>query len=200
MAVLPPVPEYRERYSVFEVTDHENKAENQDMPEWVNRYTDEGISGLENMPEYNGSYIFIGKQQGNNLDSLGLWANGFSIERDFSRLVSARIQARFIKSSTGNPAEEFGRYFENVIKNISDTIFTGAQQGGSFWMKKRIFGDDGLTPEGETYECLVLVSIKKDILERQINIILRTTRPEMPPTKEQASASSRLRINFFDGF
>jgi hypothetical protein len=200
MAVLPLVPEYKEESRTFEIIDYEKTAENTDMPEWVGRYINEGISGIEAMPEYENSYIFVGKQQGNNLDSLRLWARGFSIERDFSRLVAARIQVRFFNASAGNPADEFGHYFENVIKNISDAVFSGAEQEESFWVKKKIPQEGGLTPEGYIFEYYIPIHINKDALKKQINIILRTTRTDIPPTKEQASASSRLRIGFFNTF
>jgi hypothetical protein len=202
---LGPVPEYREKTSVTEVIDHENAAKPgadfpTDMPEWVIRYISAGISGIEDLPEYADSYVFIGKQRGNNLDSLKLWAGNFSLDRDFPRLVSARIQDRFTGFANGNPAEEFGRYFEQVVKNSTDTAFSGAMQEGSFWIKKRNFEDDGLTPAGETYEYYILTMITKAALEKQINLLLITTRTDLPPTREQSAAAMRLRLNFFNGF
>jgi hypothetical protein len=201
MVRLGPVPEYREKNSAIEVIDHENAAAlPADMPEWVIRYVSAGISGIESLPEYADSYVFIGKQRGSNLDSLKLWAGSFSLDRDFPRLVSARMQARFTEFAAGNPAEEFGRYFEQVVKNSTDTTFNGAMQEGSFWIKKRIFEDDGLTPAGETYEYYVLTRITREVLERQINLLLITTRPDLPPTREQSAAAMRLRLSFYNGF
>jgi hypothetical protein len=192
---LGPVPEYREPNSVFEVIDHEDA-----MPEWVIQYTSAGISGIEGLREYADSYVFIGKQQGSNLDSLKLWADSFSLDRDFPRLVSARIQARFSGFAGGNPGEEFGRYFERVVKNATDTAFSGAIQESSFWIKKRILGDDELTFPGETYEYYILIRIPKEALEKQINLLLITTRTDLPPTRDQSAAAMRLRLSFYDGF
>jgi hypothetical protein len=208
VVILGPVPEYREQNSIIEVIDHENITRDErgtivsedDMPQWVVRYISTGIAGIEALPEYEDSYVFVGKQTGNNLDSLKLWANGFSIDRDFPRLVSARVQARFSGFARGNPGEEFGRYFEAVIKNFSDTAFSEASQGSSFWIKKRNFGDDGLTPVGESYEYFILIRISKVALEKQIDLLLITTRPEIPPTREQSAAAMRLRLNFYQGF
>jgi hypothetical protein len=206
--LLGPVPEYRQQNSIIEVIDHENITRDSggtivsedDMPQWVIRYINTGITGIETLPEYEESYVFVGKQTGNNLASLKLWANGFSVDRDFPRLVAARVQARFSAFARGNPGEEFGRYFEGVIKNLSDTTFTRAHRESSFWIKKRNFGDDGLTPVGESYEYFILIGIGKEALEEQINLLLITTRPEIPPTRDQSAAAMRLRLNFYEGF
>ncbi|MDR3168033.1 MAG: hypothetical protein LBT93_08815, partial [Treponema sp.] len=84
MVLLGPVPEYRERSSIIEVIDHENITRDgrgtivseDNMPQWVVRYISTGITGIETLPEYEDSYVFVGKQTGNNLESLKLWATG----------------------------------------------------------------------------------------------------------------------------
>jgi hypothetical protein len=192
---LGPVPAYQERNSIAEIIDHES-----DMPEWVSRYVGAGAAGIETLPEYAGRYVFIGRQIGNSLEPLRLWEEGFSVERDFPRLVSARIQERFIAGGNGNPGDEYGRYFEAVVKNASDTAFQGAARESSFWLKKRIFAEDGISPGGEIYEYLIMISIDREILQEQINMLLITARPDKPPTREQSAASMRLRLNFYDGF
>jgi hypothetical protein len=192
---LGPIPAYQERNSIAEIIDYEN-----DMPEWVSRYVNAGLAGVEALPEYEGRYVFVSRQTGNSLGPLRLWAAGFSVERDFPRLVSARIQERFITGSSGNPGDEYGRYFETVIKNASDAGFPGASPEGSFWSKKRIFAEDGISPEGEVYEYLIMASIDREALQQQINMLLITARPDKLLTKEQSAASMRLRLNFYDGF
>jgi hypothetical protein len=192
---LGPLPAYQERHSITEILDHEN-----DMPEWASRYIDAGCAGIEALPEYAGSYAFVGRQAGISLEPLRLWAAGFSVERDFPRLVSARIQERFLAGGNGNPADEYGRYFETVVKNASDAAFEGASRQGSFWVKKRIFGDDGISPVEDVYEYLIMILIDQEILRQQINIILITARPDKLPSRDQLAAAMRLRLNFYDGF
>jgi hypothetical protein len=216
-ALLGPVTEYEERNGVIEVIGYENaeapptEPENAapavlpvglpaEMPEWVARYISTGTTGIETLPEYANRYVFIAKQTGGSLDSLKLWTKGFSLDRDFSRLVSARIQARFSGVAGGNPGEVFGRYFEEVVKNAANANFTGASLEGRFWIKKRISGDDGSTPPGETFEYYILVSIEKETLENQINLLLMTTQSDLPPTREQSAATVRLKTNFYTGF
>jgi hypothetical protein len=192
---LGPIPVYRERNSIAEIIDYES-----DMPEWVNRYITAGREGIEALPEYTGRYVFVSRQIGNSLGPLRLWAAGFSLERDFPRLVSARIQERFITGGNGNPGDEYGRYFETVVKNASDTAFPGASRESSFWIKKRIFAEDGTSPAEEVYEYLIITSIGRETLQRQINMLLITARSDKPLTREQSAASMRLRLNFYEGF
>jgi hypothetical protein len=205
--LLGPVPEYRERNSIIEVIDHENAGNGnaEGMPEWAARYVSSGAAGIEALGEYAGRYVFIGKQTGNSLDALRLWAAGFSVSQDFSRLVSARVQARFNRSAGGNPGEEFGRYFETVVKNSADATFIGAAQEDSFWIKKRMFDDDGISPTGEAFEYFILTSIGRETLEAQINQILSAAQPtpaeeDPAPTRDQSAAAARLRGSFFEGF
>jgi hypothetical protein len=192
---LGPMPAYQERNSITEIIDYEN-----DMPEWVSRYNSAGLAGIEALPEYADRYVFISRQIGNSLEPLLLWAAGFSVERDFPRLVSARVQERFIADSGGNPGDEYGGYFEAMVKSASDTAFQGASREGSFWIKKRIFEDDGVSPAGEVYEYLIMTSIDRETLQRQINMLLITTRPDKPLVGKQSAASMRLRLNFYEGF
>jgi hypothetical protein len=192
---LGPVQAYQERNSIAEIIDYEN-----DLPEWVARYAATGLEGVETLPEFEGRYVFISRQAGTSLEPLKLWATGFSLERDFPRLVSARIQARFILGGNGNPGDEYGRYFEAAVKNASDFTFEGPALEDRFWVKKRIFADDGLSPVGEAYEYLIMTSVDKETLRRQIDMLLTTTRANEPSSREQAAASMRLRLNFYEGF
>jgi hypothetical protein len=192
---LGPAPAYQEKNSIAEIIDYEN-----DMPEWVSRYNSAGLAGIEALPEYAGRHIFVSRQIGHSLEPLQLWAAGFSTERDAPRLVSARIQERFVADSGGNPGDTYGRYFEAVVKNASNAGFQEASREGSFWIKKRIYEDDGISPAGEIYEYLIMISIDKETLRQQISMMLITTRPDKPLTKEQSAASMRLRLNFFEGF
>jgi hypothetical protein len=192
---LGPVPEYQEKNTVAEIIDQEK-----DMPEWASRYVSSGSAGVEDLPEYADRYVFVGRQVGNSLGPLRLWAAGFSVERDFPRLVAARIQQRFVAGGKGNPGDAYGRYFEAVVKNASDTAFQGASREGSFWLKKRFFAEDGTSPAGEVYEYLIMTSIDRETLQKQINMLLITARPDKPPTREQSAASMRLRLSFYEGF
>jgi hypothetical protein len=192
---LGPAPEYRREERLAEVIDHEDA-----MPQWAIRYLEAGVEGVETLPEYGDSYVFIDRQAGSSLEALRLWAAGFSVERDFSRLVASRIQKRFVAGSDGNPAEEYGRYFETVVKSASGIVFQGAVREGGFWVKKRIFEEDGVSPAEDVYEYLIMASAGREALRQQIDMLLITARPDKPATRDQSAASMRLRLNFFEGF
>jgi hypothetical protein len=192
---LGPVPAYQESARSAEIIDRE-----EDMPEWALRYVDTGVAGIEALPEYGDRYVFIGRQTGSSLEPLLLWAAGFSVERDFPRLVSARIQARFVAGGGGNPGEEYGRYFEAVVKNAADASFEGVSREGGCWVKKRILEGDGAGPAGELYEYFIMTSVDRETLQRQITMLLITTRPDKPLSREQSAASMRLRLDFYEGF
>jgi hypothetical protein len=203
VVILGPVPENREQVdavAVTEVIDHERAAGEGAMPEWVARYVRAGIGGIESLPEYAGRYVFIGKQGGSNLTALQLWAEDFKADRDFPRLVTARILAQFTRLGEGNPGEVFGRYFDGVIQTAADTSFTGAVQGGSYWIKKPPPGDAETSPGGGLFEYYILIWIAREVLESQISLLLLTTQPELPQTREQAAAAARLRQSFYNGF
>jgi hypothetical protein len=192
---LGPAPEYQKPESPAEIIDHEAT-----MPEWAGRYLEAGVAGVETLPEYQDRYVFIDRQTGSRLEPLRLWAEGFSLERDFSRLVAARIQERFIAESNGNPAEKYGRYFEAMVKGASNAVFQGALRGSGVWVKKRIFTEDGASVAEERYEYLIITFIDKETLRQQIDLLLITVRPDTPSTRDQSSASMRLRLNFYEGF
>jgi hypothetical protein len=192
---LGPAPEYLRAERIAEIIDSEDN-----MSVWAGRYLEAGVAGVETLPEYSDRYVFVDRQVGSRLEPLQLWAAGFSVERDFSRLVAARIQERFISGGSGNPAEEYGRYFEAVVKGASSLVFQGATREGSFWVRKRIFEEGGVSPVEDIYEYLIMATVDRETLRQQIDMLLITIRPDKPSTRDQSTASMRLRLNFFEGF
>lgn len=195
-----PAPEYVEKTETYQVLDHKTKAVGQDVPEWVTRYISEGLIGVEGMSQYQNKYVFIGEDSGTNLNALRQWSTGFTVAQDLSRMVSSRVQSRFAGAVAGSPDDAYGRYFENVVKNSSDATYHGARKETDFWLLKRYFQSDGKTVDREVYDFYVLVSIDKEILERQIDDILNGIEPDRPPTREQSSAIERVKEAFYQGF
>jgi hypothetical protein len=182
------------------VLDHKTKAVGQDVPEWVTRYINDGLIGVETMPQYKDKFVFIGEDSGTNLNALRQWSINFTVAQDLSRIISTRVQSRFAGAGAGSPDDEYGRYFETVVKNSSDATYSGARKETDFWLLKRYFKADGKTVDREVYDFYVLISIDKDILERQITDILNGTNTDTPPTKEQAVAIDRVKQAFYEGF
>jgi hypothetical protein len=197
---LEPAPEYVTETENYKVIEHKNMLIGQDMPEWVTRYIADGVRGVEAMPIYKDVYVFIGEDKGSNLNALKQWVSGFSVAQDLARMVSFRVQMRFANAATGNPDDEYGRYFENVVKTVSDTSISGARKENDFWILKSIFKDDGKTVDREEYEYFVLVSVDKNLLQRQIDAVLDQAVADAAPTRDEVIAIERVKTIFYEGF
>jgi hypothetical protein len=184
----------------YDVVDHKAKAIGSDVPEWVVVYIADGMTGVESLDKYKDKYVFVGEDSGTNLAALRLWAQGFNVAQDLARLVTQRVQVKFAGAAAGSPDDEFGRYFENVVKNSSDATFSGARKETDYWILKRYYKEDGKTVDREVYDYYVLVSIERKTLEKQLNAILDGTKVDTPPTKEQQTAIDRVKESFYEGF
>lgn len=184
----------------FEVIEHKASSIGGDIPEWVSVYIYEGNTGVEKLDKYKDKYIFVGEDTGTNLNALRLWAQGFNVAQDLARLVSMRVQAKFAGAAAGSPDDEFGRYFENVVKNVADATITGARKDTDFWVYKRYFKEDGKTEDRVVYDYYVLTMIDKEILKKQLDNILNGVKPDKPLTKEQSTAVDRVKEAFYEGF
>jgi hypothetical protein len=193
-------PQYVEETATYQVLDHKTKAVGQDVPEWVTWYVSDGLTGVERLDAFKDKYVFIGEDTGTNLNALRQWSTGFTVNQEISRMVSNRVQAKFVGAATGSPDSEYGRYFEDVVKSVSDAQFSGARKENDFWLLKRYFKPDGKTMDREAYDYYVLITIDKSILERQINAVLDGTRADAPLTREQETAVDRVREAFYEGF
>jgi opacity protein-like surface antigen len=193
-------PQYVEQTAAYEVVDHKAKAIGQDVPEWVTRYIGDGLIGVEALEPYKDKYVFIGEDSGTNINALRQWATGFTVNQDVSRMVSNRVQAKFVGASVGSPDAEYGRYFENVVKAVSEAQFAGARKENDFWLLKRYLKADRKTTDREAYDYYVLITIDKENLQRQIDAVLNGAKADVPLTREQETAVDRVREAFYEGF
>jgi HEPN domain-containing protein len=189
-----------EEAEVSEITDHQYREEGRGMPVWVDRYIGGGLRQVEELSQYQDKFVFISRASGANLKALIQWAEGFQAEQDLPRMVSARIEARFTGAAVSNPDEEYGRYFEALVKNAADAVYSSARAEERYWIKKRYFDAEGTPVEREEYDYYILVTTDREVLERQIRSVLNRTSGEPPPTREQNSAIERLKASFFEGF
>ncbi|MDR0721701.1 MAG: hypothetical protein LBF75_02740 [Treponema sp.] len=191
----PPV----EIIQLYQIIDYKTNALGEEIPEWVNQYESEGIPGIERLPQYADTYIFISELEGTNFNALQQWSSGFVLSKDCSRLVASRIQERITKTVSTYPEGEYGRFFEALIRAASNAVYSGAVQEGDFWVLKQYFQEDGVSPDRKVYNFLILVSINKTTLKLQINEILNTLGP-IALTKPQTLSVNRLKETFFDFF
>jgi len=170
------------------------------VPDWVTLYVDQGLIGVERLPEFKEKYVFVGEDSGTNLNALRQWSTGFTVNQEIARMVSTRVQAKFVGAAAGSPDAEYGRYFEDVVKSVADANFSGARKENDFWLQKRYFKADGKSIDRESYDFYVLVSIDRDTLEQQINVVINGVSADRALTREQQTAVDRVKEAFYEGF
>jgi hypothetical protein len=215
----PESPKQTETVVTGELIESQNGPAGKPLPEWVNRFINGGISRVEALGAYRDKYIFIGRNRGTSLKALDEWAARFTIAQDFPRLAAVRIEKRLLGAASLYPDDEYGEFFEAVIKSAFDAEYPEALKGDSFWIKWRvsaggetapdlsesanIAGQDqeaGPPEDQDIYEFFVLISINKIMLQTRIQNIMKNTETDVPPSRYQAAAISRIQQNFFEGF
>ena len=180
------------------------------LPDWVNWYIGGGIAEIESTGAGQDRYFFVGKTHGRNFHALQQWADGFSVSQDFPRLATARIENRMIAAAALYPDDEYGEYFEALIKQSSDAQYPGAVKEAVYWLKTRTIQqpeNDDADPDEiieplilERYEFLVLISIDKMMLQNRIRELLANIETDTAPTRAQSAAINRVQQSFFGGF
>ena len=184
----------------FVITDHKNMASGGRMPEWVELWLNSSIQDVEALNAYNGRYVFISRNEGLQLNPLHLWMEGFSPEFDFPRLAAARIERRFASEAT-LPDNDFGAYYETLIRAASDAPWTGAVKTDDFWIRRLYpYNEEENIEELETWEFIILLTIEKDSFASQLDEIFEGINPFPSPTRDQSEAIDRVIRNFFTGF
>lgn len=195
-----------------EIIESRNGPAGAPMPEWVNRFYHGGVRHVETLDIYRDKYVFIGENRGANLNALRQWAERFTAAQDFPRLAAARVESRLFAAASLYPDDEYGEFFEAVIKSVSDAEYPEAVKENSFWVKRRISGNDEAMPDlyetaetentagQEIYEFLVLISIDKIVLRDRIQEQMAKVQTNVSPTRDQAESINRVRQYFFEDF
>ena len=194
----------------WQIIESENGPGENGIPEWVRCYFNGGANGIESLDQYHSKYVFIGENWGESLYALQQWVKGFTVLHDLPRLVAARVERRLVSSASLYPDDEYGQYFENLIKKVSDGEYPGAVKEQTFWVKRERIPageediDDGepdqLDDVTELYEYLVLISVDNETLQEQLRQIMTGNDTAVPPTREQAAAINNIQQTFFEGF
>jgi hypothetical protein len=180
------------------------------LPAWVRSYLDGGVRGIESLDAYGAKYTFVGRNRGENLNVLRQWADGFTATQDLPRLIAQRTERRLVSAAVLYPDDEYGEYFEKLIKKMSDEEYPGALKEQTFWLKQKIKAavdenaDDENSPQEdvffERYEFLILMSIDRETLKKQVEEIMGDIKTKSSPTRNQTQAINKIRQNFFEGF
>ena len=169
---------------------------NKNLPDWLAAYIYGGIEEIERMDFYRGRYCFIGRNDGNNFGALCKWIDNYSPVQDFTRLAAARIENRLITAASLYPDDEYGSFYEKLVKKAFDTEYPDALIEDTYWIRKIKDGESG----GETFEFFVFITIDKAAMQDIIIRMIAETLSSAAPTRAQMTAINRLRQNFFEGF
>jgi len=195
----------RETVVFTEILETMDGASAENIPNWLNRFIRGGIHEIEYSGLYWDKYIFMGRNRGSNFTALGQWAENYTVFQDFPRLAAIRIENRMISAATLYPDDEYGEYFEALIKRASNTEFPGAVKEETYWIKTLLIPDnDEETEEGaeplEQYEFFVLISIEKPILRNSISSLMADIETTAAPNRYQRASINRVQQIFFEGF
>jgi hypothetical protein len=101
------------------------------------------------------------------------------------------------------------------MKKISDAEYPGAVKEQTFWIKRQRlpgaeedteeyadddFGAPQIDIDFEHYNFMILLSINKESLQKEIQEIINSVKTDTAPTKEQTQTINKIRNNFFEGF
>ncbi|AEE16207.1 hypothetical protein [Treponema brennaborense] len=189
-------PEPKELTSMVktEVVEHKGTALGiTQLPIWVETYITTGILGLEKLPDYTGSYCFVGEQIGTNLNAVQTWASSFNVSREIATTVSSRVDALFTGAASGSPEGKYGTYFENVVKAAANANFSGARKINDWWVLVRRYDTDVKKKFTDEYRVYVLYTIEKDVLDQQVMSMIDKVASDSSVTDEQKSAINNVK-------
>jgi hypothetical protein len=194
-------------FDSWDIIESQNGKGTAGIPEWVRCYFDNAVKDIEALGKFNGKYIFIGENGGSNFSALQQWANGFTVEQDLPRLVTRRVERRLVASASLYPDDEYGEYYEFLIREVSNGEFLNAVKEQTFWLKRKIAVKDAETDAQsasaavtERYDFLVLISVDKETLQKQIQETMMGIKTKIAPTKQQAASIAKIKNTFFEGF
>jgi len=197
--VFTPVPDF----SVFESDDNTidfaNIIENRNMPEWLAAYLTGGIAAVERLEGNINKYAFIAVNHGSNLSVLNKWAENFSAVRDFPMLAAARIENRMISAAALYPDDEYGLFFETMVKNAFSAEYPGTLKEGSHWIRIRQDNENAVEAAAN-YIYYILITINRAPMQATIRNLIIRSNAAVNVTAAQSHSINRLRQTFFEGF
>jgi len=177
------------------ITESRDGSGARNLPLWLSAYINGGIEEMEKIETYNGKYLLIGMSEGVNFTAMSKWAENFSPMRDTTMFAARRIEKKLITSASLYPDDEYGEFFETVVKNAYSTVYPGALKESTYWIKIKIENENR-----EIYMFFVLISIDRNIFQNIVQDMMTRSMLASSFTRNQRSAVNRLQQNFFEGF
>jgi hypothetical protein len=173
----------------YQIIDHKTRDFGGSVPDWVTK----SASELEQSSQYQDFYVFVDDQVGRDLEGLKLWARGFSISSEIARLVSTRVEDKFVGAAAGD-RNELETYLEEVVKSVSEAQYSGARIEQDFWVKRRRVSDNT-----EDYRYLFLVTVPRQQIDDAIRRALDEAEEARNPSPNKQTAIDRVKDAFDEG-
>jgi len=186
--------------NIYDIIETQEGASSVHLPDWLAAFLYSGIEGVENTEPFSDRYVFIAVNESDRFTALIRWAENYSAVLDLPMLAAARIEKKLIKSASIYPDDEYGRFFERLVKGAYNARFPGAVKEDTYWIKIRQYDESQNDAASEIFMFFVLISIEKLIMQDLINDLITQTIDTVTSTRNQAVAINNIRQNFFEGF
>jgi hypothetical protein len=183
---------------IDDIIETKDGAGNTNLPEWLLTFNDGGIDAVERMEQYYGKYCFVGRNESANFEALTKWADNYSEAQAFTRLAAARIEKRLVSKAALYPDDEYGAFYEKLVKKSFDAEYPDASTEDIYWIKKK--GSSETNGFQDTYEFFAFISIDKTIMQNVIRKMIAETHAAVTPTRAQNNAINNIQLHFFEGF
>jgi hypothetical protein len=191
----------------WQIVGSQNGEGDEDIPFWVHSYLVGGNRGVESLGLHYGKYVFVGENRGRSLNALHRWAGGFTVLHSLPMLIATRVEQRLLAPASLYPDDEYGRFFELLVKAVADGEYPDATIEATFWIKlQRIVNQNDAEEfsesedDTEMYMLLVLTSINSNVLQEQLKQLMTNVIAGVRPTRDQSAAIQQMQQTFFEGF
>jgi len=183
---------------IEDIIETKDGAKNTALPEWLLAFNNGGIDAVEKMEQYSGKYCFIEINKGVNFEALTKWEENFSETRAFTRMAAARIENRLTSKAVLYPDDEYGAFYEKLIKKSYNKEYPDAVTEDTYWIKKQVTSETNSLQD--IYEFFVFIIMDKTIMQDDIRNMITQVRAIVTPTRAQNNAINNIQLHFFEGF
>ncbi len=163
------------------------------LPQWIDAYMDFGARGVEKLADFAEEYCFVAEYQATNLNAGQAWLDGFEVPQVIARQLQSRVESLFVGAAVGAPEDDYGTYFENVVKTTTDVSFSGAKKIQDYWVLVRTYDPDIKNTYEDAYHLYVLYTMPKSLLDKQIANEIEKAMDDGEMTEAQKSAFDNVK-------
>jgi hypothetical protein len=173
-----------EPLATYAILDHKGAATGSNrLPEWLTVYLDAGgmDTAVEELPQFQGNYCFIGTAESTNKKFAQTWAANVSGPTLIAAIISTRVENVINSGDNGkevSDAQKDEATMNRVITSVQNTVqsatFSGARKEGDWWIQIRTYDPDNHSVvRSEEYRAYALYTIESKSLDQQVVLKLQ---------------------------